>query len=353
MSSAGLARFDALTSWRADWAGLRVAIVGLGASGFAAADTLAELGAQVSVWLAAPDPERARVLDVIGVDARFGEDATAILPDMMPELVLIAVDGLLEHRNVIGEVAEWANTAGLRVWSTIELAWRVRDKVRSADWITITTSDAAARGLRPSRTAELAEAMLVAGGQRALCTTEQYGVLDAVRDPVGFDALMVSLHPAELALLPRSGPGALHPIASTCLESGDAESTSERSNLDASLGRIYENTVIACVFNRADAGTMRMVEDADVHEGARAIGFGLSAPGPSDFGVVDGILCDRAFLDDRRSQALELVTLDELAPGGLSEPASIAEILAASALARATGVDVPSVHSVLINWAPG
>ena len=69
---------------------------------------------------------------------------------------------------------------------------------------------------------------------------------------------------------------------------------------------MYENTQVACVYNRADEATARMVEDAEVEEGARAIGFGLDVPGPSDFGVVDGILCDRAFLDDRRTAALEI-----------------------------------------------
>ena len=38
-------RLDALTSWHSDWSGLRVAVLGLGMTGFAAADTLAELGA--------------------------------------------------------------------------------------------------------------------------------------------------------------------------------------------------------------------------------------------------------------------------------------------------------------------
>ena len=36
-------------------------------------------------------------------------------------------------------------------------------------------------------------------------------------------------------------------------------------------------------------------------------------PGPSDLGVVDGILVDRAFLDDRRHAALELTTVADLA----------------------------------------
>ena len=36
-------RLTALTSWDADWRGLRVVVAGIGVSGFAAADTLIEL----------------------------------------------------------------------------------------------------------------------------------------------------------------------------------------------------------------------------------------------------------------------------------------------------------------------
>ena len=42
-------RLDQLTSWHADWRGLRVAVFGLGVTGFAVADTLLELGAEVLV----------------------------------------------------------------------------------------------------------------------------------------------------------------------------------------------------------------------------------------------------------------------------------------------------------------
>ena len=42
-------RLEQLTSWDSDWAGLRVVVAGLGVSGFAAADTLIELGARVVV----------------------------------------------------------------------------------------------------------------------------------------------------------------------------------------------------------------------------------------------------------------------------------------------------------------
>ena len=42
-------RLAELASWDASWSGLRVVVAGLGVSGFAAADTLIELGARVVV----------------------------------------------------------------------------------------------------------------------------------------------------------------------------------------------------------------------------------------------------------------------------------------------------------------
>ena len=57
----------ALTSWNADWAGVRVAVLGLGVTGFSVADTLAELGAELVVLANRADDETADLLEVIGV----------------------------------------------------------------------------------------------------------------------------------------------------------------------------------------------------------------------------------------------------------------------------------------------
>ncbi len=110
---------------------------------------------------------------------------------------------------------------------------------------------------------------------------------------------------------------------------------------------VYDNTRVACVYNKADAATREMVEDAEVVEGARAIGFDLGVPGPSDLGVVDGILVDRAFLEDRRTSALELTTVAELADQGLAAPHIVANILAASALARSLEVPPAAIRDAL------
>ena len=68
----------------------------------------------------------------------------------------------------------------------------------------------------------------------------------------------------------------------------------------ADKGRIYEGNTVACVYNAADKATEDLVREADVEEGCRAIGFTLGTPGPSQLGVVEGILVDRAFVENRQ-----------------------------------------------------
>jgi UDP-N-acetylmuramoylalanine--D-glutamate ligase len=341
---AGAGRLESLTSWHADWQGLRVAVLGLGVTGFAAADTLAELGADVLVAAPARDDDRARILDVLGV--RHVDDPLETVPGELeafrPEL-LIASPGFHPDHPVL----RWADAAGIPVWGDIELAWRVRDKVQAAEWILVTGTNG------KTTTAQLAATFLAANSLRAApCGNIGVPVLDAIRDPGGFDVLVVELSSYQLHHLPTAGPGALHPWASVCLNLADDHLDWHGSPeaYRTAKAKVYWNTKVACVYNRADETTMHMVEDAEVEDGARAIGFGLDVPGPSDFGVVDGILCDRAFLQERRTAALEIATLDELEPNGLAVPHVVANILAAAALARSYGVPVPVVHDALVEF---
>ena len=98
---------------------------------------------------------------------------------------------------------------------------------------------------------------------------------------------------------------------------------------------IYERVQRACVYNVADPETERLVREADVVEGARAIGFTLGMPAVGMLGVVEDILADRAFVEERETSAAELCTIADLASPA---PHFVANALAAAALARAHGV---------------
>jgi UDP-N-acetylmuramoylalanine--D-glutamate ligase len=340
-------RLDALTSWHAEWRGLRAAVLGMSVTGFSVADTLAELGAEVLVVTERADEEYERLLPVIGARLWTGalDTVPAALTDFAPD-VIVASPGFAPGHPVIA----WARESGIAVWGDVELAWRVRDKVarpdgRPADWILVTGTNG------KTTTTRLTATMLVEGGLRA-APVGNIGtpVLDAVRDPAGFDALVVELSSHQLWYLGlQTGPDPVSPHASVCLNLAE-DHLEWHGSFDAyrdAKAHVYDNTRVACVYNKSDAATQRMVENAEVVEGARAIGFDLGVPGPSDLGLVEGILVDRAFLDDRRTSALELTTVAELAELGLSAPHIVANILAASALARSLDVSPSAIRDAL------
>ena len=341
---------DSLRSWHSDWRGLRVAVLGLSMTGFSVADTLAELGAEVLVLTEKADEEYARLVPVIG--ARLWTGALDAVPqelvDFAPEVV-IASPGFPPHHPVIA----WTRQSGTPLWGDVELAWRVRDKVlredgTPADWVLITGTNG------KTTTTQLTAAMLVAGGLRA-APVGNIGVpvLDAVRDPAGFDVLVVELSSHQLWYLSLADADvAPSPHASVCLNLADdhLEWHGSFAGYRDAKAVVYRSTRVACVYNKSDLATREMVEDADVVEGCRAIGFDLGVPGPSDVGVVDGILVDRAFLDDRHRSALELATVADLAARGLAAPHIVANILAASALARSLDVEPAAIRDALARF---
>ena len=341
-------RLDALVSWNADWKGLRVAVLGLASTGFSVADTLAELGAEVLVVTETASEEYARLVPVIG--ARLWQGSLAEVPEdfiaFAPEVV-VASPGFPPSHPVVAWAREKDDVA---LWGDIELAWRVRDKVPAAsgapaEWVFITGTNG------KTTTTRLTATMLVEGGLRAApCGNIGIPILDAVRDPAGFDVLVVELSSHQLWYLGlNDGPGSPVPFSSVCLNLAD-DHLVWHGSFDAyrdAKAVVYRHVKTACVYNKADAATMRMVEDADVVEGARAIGFDLGTPGPSELGVVDGILVDRAFLEERRTSALELTTVAALAERDLAAPHIVANTLAAAALTRSLGVEPAAIRSAL------
>lgn len=346
MGEPGIVRtVDDLTSWHSDWTGLRVAVLGLGVSGFSVADTLVELGARVLVAGASAKQEHLGLLSVIGGEF-LRHDLQAVpaeLEEFDPELIVVSPGFHPDNAVLL-----WAAERGTAVWGDIELAWRVRDKVTPvAEWVLVTGTNG------KTTTSQLVTHILQSAGKRVAAVGNiGIPVLDAVRYPDGFDVLVVELSSYQLHWLNHTPNGTLSPWASVCLNIDDdhLDWHGSREAYRDAKARVYTNTKVAAVYNRADAATRRMVENADVVEGCRAIGFGLDAPGLSDFGMVDGILCDRAFLDDRATTALELSTREELAEVGLGAPHSLANVLAASALARSFDVDPAILRSALLSF---
>lgn len=332
---------ESLTSWHDDWSGLRVVVLGSGVTGFAVADTLAELGCNVLVATSSADDQSKEVLRVIGVELVVGELDVAVPQEVVtfaPDLVIVSPGFAPTHPAV-----QWAYESDSVVWGDVELAWRLRDKVSPpAEWILVTGTNG------KTTTAQLTAEMLVAAGVRAApCGNIGVPIVDAIRDPQGFDVLVVELSSFQLHYL-----GEISPWASVCLNIAD-DHLDWHGSFDAyraAKAKVYENTKVACIFNRDDLATRGFVEQADVVEGCRAIGFGLGVPGPSDFGIIDGIVCDRAFVEDRHNVAAEIATLSELEPRGLGSKHMLANGMAAAALARSYGVPLEAVRAALLTF---
>jgi UDP-N-acetylmuramoylalanine--D-glutamate ligase len=169
-------------------------------------------------------------------------------------------------------------------------------------------------------------------------------------DPEPYDVIAVELSSFQL-----HWSHSLAPRASVCLNVAP-DHVDWHGSLEeyaAAKGKVYSNTEVACVYNVDDPVTRRLVEEADVQEGCRAVGFTLGVPGVSELGVVDGVLADRAFVEQRRTSAAELATLEDLRGDAPDvAPHLVANALAAAALARAHGVPPGAVRAGLRAFVP-
>jgi UDP-N-acetylmuramoylalanine--D-glutamate ligase len=325
-------------SWHSNWSELRVVVLGLGVSGFSVADTLAELGSKLLVVAEDAEAELLDILDVLGVEHLTGAQAEGLpknVIDFQPDLIVTSPGVRPGH-----PMLQWAIESGIEIWIDVELAWRLRDKTEKvADWIAVTGTNG------KTTTVQLVESMIQAEGLRAVaCGNIGVPILDAIRDPEGLDALVVELSSFQLHYL-----GQIQPFASAVLNlandhldwHGSFEVYGETKS------KIYQNTSVACVYNLNDLATEKMVENADVIEGARAVAFTTGLPARSQVGFVEDILCDRAFIDDRANSALEIATLEDLSQIGVLTPHLMANVAAATALARSYSISPAAIKSAI------
>jgi UDP-N-acetylmuramoylalanine--D-glutamate ligase len=165
--------------------------------------------------------------------------------------------------------------------------------------------------------------------------------MEIVLDPQPYDVLAVELSSHQLH---RSNSLALHSAAVLNVQPDHLEWHGSYAAYRDAKARIYAGVQASCVYNVADPVTEQMVEQAEVVEGARAIGFTLGTPGLSMLGVVDDLLVDRAFIEQRRDSALELAKVSDVSPAA---PHNVANALAAAALARSYGVPATAVRKGL------
>ncbi|MFJ4573533.1 UDP-N-acetylmuramoyl-L-alanine--D-glutamate ligase [Streptomyces sp. NPDC088846] len=321
-----------------DWQGKHVTVAGLGVSGIPAATVLHGLGAVVTV-VNDGDDERSRAqaaeLEAQGITVRLGDGAT--LPESTE--FIVTTPGWHPGKPLFTAAAE----AGVPVWGDVELAWRLRGEGgrEPAPWLAVTGTNGKTTTVRM-----LASILEAAGLRTAAVGNIGVSLLDAVLGDEEYDVLAVELSSYQLHWAPslRAHSAAVLNLAPDHLDwHGSMEA------YVADKGRIYEGNRVACVYNAAEKATEDLVRGADVEEGCRAIGFTLGTPGPSQLGVVEGILVDRAFVTNRQKQAQELAEVTDVNPPA---PHNIANALAAAALARAFGVEPAAVRDGLRAFRP-
>lgn len=299
------------------WSGLRTLVTGIGISGFAAADALLEVGAEVAVVDSATgetQQEKARLLEVLGATVLLGPEHVVTPPQPWDAYDLVVTS---PGWHPDAELLVGAARAGVPVWGDVELAWRMRPETGAAPWLTLTGTNG------KTTVVEMAAEMLRAAGLRAT-SAGNVGtpLVEALRHPHGFEFLAVELSSYQLHWLSTDVENSVRPLAAAVLNVAPDHLDWHGSMGAYTLakGRIYQNTEVACVYNVADPVTEDLVREADVVEGARAIGFTRAVPGLSMLGLVEDVLCDRAFVEQRRDNAAELCSLADLRPEGSSEP---------------------------------
>ncbi|NKY23845.1 UDP-N-acetylmuramoyl-L-alanine--D-glutamate ligase [Cellulomonas denverensis] len=312
----------------------RVLVAGLGVSGRAARDVLTGRG-----------------LTVLTADDR-AEDAELTLAaaaERLSEVELVVVSpGIAPHHPLL--VA--ARAAGLPVWSEVELAWQLRvDRAGGggpAPWLAVTGTNG------KTTTVEMLASILTASGERtAAVGNVGTPVVLAATDPE-LDVLAVELSSFQLH---HTHSMAAEAAAVLNLAADHLDWHGSMAAYAADKGRIFTGVQRACVYNAADRATEELVREADVADGAIAVGFTLSTPGLGQVGLVEDVLVDRGFATERRTHAAELATfadLAHLAPGGSAlAPHTVQNALAAAALALAHGVEPVAVRDGLRAYRPG
>ena len=251
------------------WDGVRAVVAGFGVSGFAAADNLLFLGAGVTALDEATSDEKAEkatLLESLGAHIRLEPGATATLPDDVD--LLVTSPGWRPDAPLLAQAA----ARGVPVWGEVELAWRLRDPTSSAaPWLAVTGTNG------KTTTVQMLDSILRAAGLRSACVGNVgRPIVEAVMDPEPYDVFAVELSSFQL-----------HYTHSMAAESAAVLNVAP-DHLDwypggmddyaADKGRIYERVSRACVYNVADPATERLVAEADVVEGARAVGFTLGMP---------------------------------------------------------------------------
>ena len=243
------------------------AVIGWGKSGQGAAGALLARDWSVRAY-ASRATASLSFDDVADVPVHVEEDANALAAavlDARPDLVVVS-PGIPAHHPIFAACEQ----AGIDLWGEVELAWRLQEEGPHAGrpWLTVTGTNG------KTTTVGMLGQILRASGVKA----EEVGNIGTpITRAIDSDAEVFAV---ELSSFQLHTARTVRPLASVCLNV-DADHLDWHGSVEAyaaDKARVYENTVRACVYPASDRRVEAMVEDADVVEGARAIGLTLGAP---------------------------------------------------------------------------
>lgn len=320
-----------------------VAVLGTGVTGTAVVKVLSELGAHTTAYNTDPTADVARLPGDVVV--AHTEDVLAHLKDQSFDLIVTS-PGISPLGDFYRGAADYARQRGIQLWGEMELAWQLGQHLgKQPDWFTVTGTNG------KTTTVGLVGAMLEADGRKC-----------AVVGNVGRSIVEVIAHQEVDALAVEMSSFQLHdtfsvsPVASVCLniDTDHLDWHGTADNYAADKARVYANTQVACAYDAADRAVITMVENADVVEGARAIGYRPDVPQPGEVGIVEEYLVDRTFGDNYREEAIAVATLEDVSSfaGPMPSLAVISDVLAAIVLVRAGGVAPEAVRAGLRAFRP-
>ncbi|MDR2082266.1 MAG: hypothetical protein LBP35_01315 [Candidatus Ancillula trichonymphae] len=247
-------------------------------------------------------------------------------------------------------IIQEALTRGVVVWSELELAWHLRSNnsgtLRPTPWIGITGTSG------KSTTIEICKLMFEQTRFDVQVAAEG-NILDAVfNEHLDFVIIEVSSFLLQFAYNFSFEVSVILNI--------DEDHINWHGSPDEYVrvkSKIFNNTLrSSCIFNADGADAHRIAQEADVLEGARAIGFTHHSPGRSMIGQVAGLVTDRVFYEDnadplRYLYANEVVDLDKFPhlqnPVGQAPSYLVDDIVAAVAAARTYGVDAHDISAAI------
>lgn len=310
----------------------RFVVAGLGVAGYAMADGLLQVGANVTVLEdSSSDAHEAKAaeLESRGARVQLGAGSTASLP---PDVEIVAPSpGIPPSAPLLRAAAE----RGVPVWSEIELAWQLRDP--SVPWLAVTGTNG------KTTTLQMLVCMLGAAGMRAAAVGNVgNSVVSAALERDAYDVIAVEASSFQLHYTESM---AAHAAAILNIAPDHLDWHGSVEEYVADKARIFRGASARIL----PGGPMIIKgsppdEWQSLHDHGELVTFMLGEPDVGSFGVVDGHL-----VDNSEGARVRLASVTDVQP---QAPHNVANALAAAALARSVGVSPEAVRGGLRAFHP-